>query len=225
MINDNQKSEMIRLFMSQVKTEDLLNIAFMKPIEVALRTNRTDKEVLPDSLPQGLMQVIKENGVNDNKYNLQRFQPVTPFITSLEALKANSMDNYISLLKKPNLPEGGRPQSVLIDEVRTSQARKSTIPSTKHKGLELGICVSMKKEDKRVLKKSLTGIAQNIDELVRSGVSPDDMFVVVMIDGVKNVDKSLYEYFQEFERESDTFIDEDEQLTLKKKYENYQYHQ
>lgn len=83
----------------------------------------------------------------------------------------------------------------------------------------------MKKEDKKVLKKSLTGIAQNIDQLIRSGVSPDDMFVVVMIDGVKNVDRSLYEYFQEFERESDTFIDEDEQLTLKKKYENYQYHQ
>jgi hypothetical protein len=106
------------------------------------------------------------------------------------------MDNYISLLKKPNLPEGGRPESVLIDEVRTSQAqRNSSIPPLKHKGMELGICVSMKKENKKVLKKSLTGIAQNIDELIRSGVSPDDMFVVVMIDGVKNVDRSLYEYF------------------------------
>ncbi len=135
------------------------------------------------------------------------------------------MDNYISLLKKPDMPQGA-PQDVLIDEVRTSQAqRNSSLPSSKQKRLELGICVSMKKEDKKVLKKSLTGIAQNIDQLVRSGVSPDDIFVVVMIDGVKNVDRSLYEYFQEFQRESDTFIDEDEQLTLKKKYENYQYHQ
>ncbi len=73
------------------------------------------------------------------------------------------MDNYISLLKKPNLPEG-RPESVLIDDVRISQAqRNSSIPTPKHKGMELGICVSMKKEDKKVLKKSLTGIAQNID--------------------------------------------------------------
>jgi hypothetical protein len=41
----------------------------------------------------------------------------------------------------------------------------------------------------------MVGVAQNVDELVRSGVSPDDIFVVVMIDGIQNVDKSLYEYF------------------------------
>jgi len=67
MINDNQKGEMIRHFMSQVNAEDLLNVGFMKPIEVALRTNREDKTVSPDSLPQGLMQAIKSN-FNDNKY-------------------------------------------------------------------------------------------------------------------------------------------------------------
>jgi hypothetical protein len=59
MINDNLKSEMIRHFMSQVKTEDLLNVAFMKPLEVALRTNKTDKAVPADALPSGLMLVIK----------------------------------------------------------------------------------------------------------------------------------------------------------------------
>jgi len=42
------------------------------------------------------------------------------------------------------------------------------------------------------------GVADNIDEIVRSGVSPDDIFVVVIIDGVTNVDSSLYEYFEEF---------------------------
>lgn len=47
-------------------------------------------------------------------------------------------------------------------------------------------------EDRRVLKKTLAGVAQNVDELVRSGVSPDDIFVVVMVDGVQRVDKSLY---------------------------------
>ncbi len=59
MINDNLKSEMIRHFMSQVKTEDLLNVAFMKPLEVTLRTNKTDKSVPVDSLPKGLMLVTK----------------------------------------------------------------------------------------------------------------------------------------------------------------------
>lgn len=47
-------------------------------------------------------------------------------------------------------------------------------------------------EDRKVLKKTLTGVAQNIDEMVRSGVSPDDIFVVVMVDGVQKVDKSLF---------------------------------
>ena len=53
----------------------------------------------------------------------------------------------------------------------------------------------MSNQTKKVLKKTLVGVANNFDELIRSGVSPDDMFVVVMIDGVRNVDKSLYEYF------------------------------
>lgn len=43
MITDNEKGLMIEHFMAQVKTEDLLNIGFMKPIEIALRTHKTDK--------------------------------------------------------------------------------------------------------------------------------------------------------------------------------------
>lgn len=50
---------MIRHFMAQVKTEDLLNVAFMKPVEVCLRTSKTDKSVPVDSLPEGLMLVVK----------------------------------------------------------------------------------------------------------------------------------------------------------------------
>jgi len=53
--------------MSQVKMEDMLNVGFMKPIEVALRTNRFDKSVPTDSLPQGLMLADKKT-INDNKY-------------------------------------------------------------------------------------------------------------------------------------------------------------
>jgi len=54
----------------------------------------------------------------------------------------------------------------------------------------------MKNEDKKKLKSTLVGVADNIDELIRSGVSPDEIFVVVAIDGVNNVDSSLYEYFE-----------------------------
>jgi hypothetical protein len=45
------------------------------------------------------------------------------------------------------------------------------------------------------LKSTLVGVADNIDELIRSGISPDDIFVVVVVDGVTNVDQSLFEYF------------------------------
>jgi hypothetical protein len=84
MISDTQKSEMIRHFMSQVKTEDLLNVAFMKPFEVSLRTNRNDKAVPPDALPEGLMLVLKDNGINDNKYKLAPFRPVPNDLGTLE---------------------------------------------------------------------------------------------------------------------------------------------
>ena len=53
----------------------------------------------------------------------------------------------------------------------------------------------MSSENKKTLKSTLVGVANNIDEMIRSGVSPDDIFVVVIIDGVLSVDKSLYEYF------------------------------
>lgn len=35
-------SEMVRHFMTQVKMEDMINVAFMKPVELALRTRATD---------------------------------------------------------------------------------------------------------------------------------------------------------------------------------------
>jgi len=66
----------------------------------------------------------------------------------------------------------------------------------KHNGMEIGICVSVHNQSKKTLKNTLKGVANNIDEIIRSGVSPDDIFVVVVIDGVRNVDKSLFEYFE-----------------------------
>lgn len=100
MITDNEKSRMIEHFMGQVKTEDLLNIGFMRPIEVALRTHKNDKQVPADSLPKGLMIACK-NSINDNKYSVARIHPIDEEQRSLEDLRAKHMDNYISLLKKP----------------------------------------------------------------------------------------------------------------------------
>ena len=55
--------------MSEIKTEDILNVGFMGPIELALRTHHTDKSVPADTLPQGLMYAVKDS-INNNKYNL-----------------------------------------------------------------------------------------------------------------------------------------------------------
>lgn len=61
---------MIRHFMSQVKLEDLINVGFMKPVELALRTHKTDPNVPNDTLPQGMLIAIKQTSISDNKYKL-----------------------------------------------------------------------------------------------------------------------------------------------------------
>jgi hypothetical protein len=45
--------------MQQVKMEDLINVGFMKPVELALRTHKVDSSVSADALPQGLMIAVK----------------------------------------------------------------------------------------------------------------------------------------------------------------------
>ena len=79
----------------------------------------------------------------------------------------------------------------------------------------------MYSEDKRMLKRTLEGIADNIDLLITKGMSPDDIFVAIVIDGIQKVDESLFGYFEEFERESQIFLEEDDENTMKKKYENH----
>ncbi len=154
---------MIKHFMSQVKTEDLINVAFMKPFEVALRTKSTDPAVPNDVLPQGLMLAVKENGINDNKYKLAPINPVNTEL-SMADLRKEKQDNYISLLKRSQ-------------------------------GVELAICVCMYSENKKMLKSTLMGIADNIQQLIDSGVSPDDIFVTIVIDGVQKVDEGIFDYF------------------------------
>ena len=39
-------------------------------------------------------------------------------------------------------------------------------------------------EGKKMLKRTLIGIAENVEKIIDSGVSPDDIFVTVMVDGI-----------------------------------------
>ncbi len=73
-----------------------------------------------------------------------------------------------------------------------------------------------------MLKRTLMGIADNIDRLVDDGISPDDIFVCIVIDGIQKVDESLFDYFEELERESEIFLEEDDELTMRQKYSNDQ---
>lgn len=52
-------NDMVNHFMDQVKLEDLINVGFMKPVEMALRTHKNDKDVPNDTLPQGLLYAHK----------------------------------------------------------------------------------------------------------------------------------------------------------------------
>ena len=65
----------------------------------------------------------------------------------------------------------------------------------KPEGVELAICVCMYSEDKKMLKRTLMGITDNIDRLVDNGISPDDILICVLIDGIQKVDESLLYYF------------------------------
>ena len=53
----------------------------------------------------------------------------------------------------------------------------------------------MYSEDKPMLKRTLEGIADNIDLLIEKGTNPDDIFVAIIIDGIQKVDPSLFTYF------------------------------
>ena len=58
--------------------------------------------------------------------------------------------------------------------------------------MEFGICITMSSEDKYTLKTTLAAVVESIDRIIKSGVCADDIFVVVIIDGMDKMSKSLY---------------------------------
>ena len=70
-----------------------------------------------------------------------------------------------------------------------------------------------------MLKRTLEGIADNVDLLIQKGTNPDDIFLAVIIDCIQKVDESLFTYFEEFERQSEIFLEEDDDHTMRNKYQ------
>jgi hypothetical protein len=52
--------DVVSHFMNQVQFEDLLNVGFMKPFEMALKSHKTDKSVPNNTLAQGLLYAQKD---------------------------------------------------------------------------------------------------------------------------------------------------------------------
>lgn len=85
------------------KESDLFHKAFLRPIEIALKTRTTEKDTKrpADALPYGLKQVIKRD-IALNQYVLKDFVPfrsVDKTQLSMEKILENNQDNLISLMK------------------------------------------------------------------------------------------------------------------------------
>lgn len=61
-----------------------------------------------------------------------------------------------------------------------------------------------------MLRKTLAGVSNNIATFVGNGVSSDDIVVAVVMDGIEKADPSVVDFFNEMEKESNIYLDEDD---------------
>lgn len=85
------------------KEQDLFHKAFLRPVEIALKTRLTenDKRRRPDALPFGLKQVLKKD-ISLNQYTLKDFKAfrnLPPNDRKMDVVVENNLDNLISLMK------------------------------------------------------------------------------------------------------------------------------
>lgn len=67
----------------------------------------------------------------------------------------------------------------------------------------------MYSEDKTMLRKTLTGIENNIITFVKNGISADEIAVCVLMDGIEKVDESVVSFFEEQEKEMNVYLDDE----------------
>ena len=153
--------QLSKIAFSKIKDEDLMHRGFLKPIEIALKTYKTqlnavNNKLKSNSLPSGLKIVVKES-INLSKYELTDVLEIQA-ADSFEVMKANNQNNLLSLMK---------------DKA----------------GIQLAICVCMYSEDKKMLKSTLAGIQENIANIVSKqsrlhGITSDKIGVFVLMDGI-----------------------------------------
>ena len=88
------------------RQNNLFHKAFLRPIEIALKTKYTEKrnDMDSDALAFGLKQVIKKD-ISLNQYTLQNFDSFQNLYTENQNYRymvENNYDNLISLIKPGN---------------------------------------------------------------------------------------------------------------------------
>ena len=89
--------------LKNIKEEDVLHRGFLKPIEVALKTHKTqpkDPRFKPGALPKGLKIAVKQSLASDKRtfHDFEIIEPNTPY----QNVKENNQDNILTLMKDPD---------------------------------------------------------------------------------------------------------------------------
>ena len=154
---------------------DLFHKAFLKPIEIQLKTWKTEKDPSnKGSLPYGILQIIKSD-IGKNKFESDTIKSFGSLDEKQKKdykfLCENNYDNLLSLIKEDDRPS-----------------------------LRVAICVCMYSQDKTQLKKTFNGIANNIATFVKNGIPSDEIGVFFIMDGIDVVNESVVEFFAEMEK-------------------------
>ena len=100
-------------------------------------------------------------------------------------------------------------EGTAFEDVRKESMDNLLSLMKQREGIELAICICMYSEDRKMLKSTLAGVEENIQNLVAlEGLDPDKIGVFVIMDGIEKVHDSVVEYFEELERSSNIFLGE-----------------
>lgn len=122
----------VRQISERSSETEIFHKAFLKPLEVALKTWRTEEDKdKQGSLPYGLKLVCKKD-MNLNQYILEDIKPI--------GVRANSSLDYRTL------------------EEQNQNNMISLLKPVEGSGIKVAICVCMYSEDRAMLKKTLTGV-------------------------------------------------------------------
>ena len=98
-------------------------------------------------------------------------------------------------------------EGTAFEDVRKESMDNLLSLMKQREGIELAICICMYSEDRKMLKSTLAGVEENIQNLVAlEGLDPDKIGVFVIMDGIEKVHDSVVEYFEELERSSNIFL-------------------